>query len=171
LGNDSNAMEASGLRSELGAAPDFIVVGAKYNLPGDSPVYDSTLNDSGIVRTHPILPVPLLLFIQLGPSAFETENKLATTWIHETIHLQQGRSIIRKIVAGNALYEQHVANVTDLSTISESDKDSIMDWINGETIAYKAELESLSLTCISSSELAEINQQLAEFTGIQNEMY
>jgi hypothetical protein len=146
-------------------------VGAKYNLPGDSPVYDSTLNDSGIVRTHSILPVPLLLFIQLGPSAFETENKLATTWIHETVHLQQGRSIIRKIVAGNTLYEQHVANGTDLSTISESDKDSIMDWINGERAAYIEEQNSIEITCISDSELLEITDALQEFNDIENALY
>ena len=84
--------------------------------------------------------------------------------------MNQGRSVIRKIAAGESTYKQHVASGSDLSTISQSDKDSITDWILGESEAYFAEQDNYDETCLSDSRRNEVENQLVEFNNILDEM-
>ena len=146
------------------------LVGAKYDVPDNTPQYDKDLVGAyGIVRWHPIF-YPFLK-IELGPAAYESENLLASTWIHENVHLNQGRSVITAIDQGRTLYDQHVAAGADLSTISQADKDSIGEWIDGESEAYSAEQDNYQETCLNASGRAEVDRQLSDFGDILNAMY
>lgn len=69
------------------------------------------------------------------------------------------------------MYDQHVAAGSDLSTIPQADKDSISEWIDGESEAYFAEQDSYQETCLNASGRAEVNTQLSDFGDIVNEMY
>lgn len=108
--------------------------------------------------------------IEFGPAAYDNENLLASTWIHENVHLNQGRAVIRKIAAGASTYNQHLTNGSDLSTISQADKDSITDWILGESDAYFAEQDSFSETCLNADGRNEVQAQLDEFSLIYHMM-
>ena len=56
------------------------------------------------------------------------------------------------------------------STISQADKDSISNWINGESEAYNAEKNSFSETCLNASKRSEVEDQLGEFIKIRDRM-
>ncbi|MBC2603306.1 thrombospondin type 3 repeat-containing protein [Puniceicoccus vermicola] len=146
------------------------LVRAKYDMPDNLPRYNESLSDDGFVGTHPFLPIPVVLFIELGPSAYENENRLASTWIHENVHLNQGRDIIRKIAAGRTLYEQHVADGSNLSTIPQADKDSITEWIVGESEAYFTEQDNYDETCLNAFDRSTVQDQLDEFSSIYHAM-
>ncbi len=148
------------------------LVRAKYpTMPDNTPKYNPNLKGAyGVVRTHPFLPIPAVLYIELGEAAYQNENQLASTWIHENVHLDQGRETIRKIAAGRKLYERHDAAGTDLSTIPQADKDSIHNWIVGESEAYFAEQSAYEETCLNAEGRKGVEKQLKQFSNIYHAM-
>lgn len=78
--------------------------------------------------------------VTVGPAAFDSENLLASTLVHERVHQLQGY-LVR--LAAQAAWLKYIIGIRDFQ---------VCPWPNIELEAYDAELQNLSSTCLSSND-------------------
>jgi hypothetical protein len=128
----------------------IMFVRIKYGVGGDvSMVYDPNLADEG--------QTSVAGNVTIGPSAFTSENELASTIIHEKTHVDQGYLARLAASIGAAQYALGLRNST------------VCPWPNLELEACAAEVDNFSVTCLSPAEQADVFLYIQYFIDIKNE--
>lgn len=97
-----------------------------------SPSYDPNLPDYGATS--------VIGLVSIGPAAFDSENLLASTLIHEQVHANQG--IAARYAAGISVLLYNNGNRTTL----------VCPWPNLELEAYYEEVVNFQRTCLSQAD-------------------
>ena len=97
-----------------------------------SPSYDPNLPDYGATS--------VIGLVSIGPAAFDSENLLASTLIHEQVHANQG--IAARYAAGISVLLYNNGNRTTL----------VCPWSNLELEAYYEEVVNFQRTCLSQAD-------------------
>lgn len=132
--------------------------------------FHSTVSFDGTLTENTWAVTSLDDHVYVSRSAFASENRLASSLLHELVHVGESRETQRRAGEGKKLYadiEARQARGEAVPPISQEGKNFIREWAQVELRAYRKQLADAGFTCLNDEDRQSVQSLIENFQRVE----